>query len=251
MQQFLSIFWALLVFFLFCFFVVVAVVCLFFLIHLPHVRWVIFVRWNSWSINITRGKVVFFLTRDIHRTSIFRKCNCLSMNSISFRSECFSKILLTEWTWLNNACCFEAASCFWCSTSFKMQSQKLQNADHTEVKFSPLGTNQVSNDSRLLFFTADVWRMHKKQYISRSKQRFRTSAWMKESYFPALWLFYQPTWAALDSYWLPAKKRTSQVGQSKEDQQSELFPALLAAGSEAHDAAQSCNFSVNCCKGKS
>lgn len=246
-QQFPYIFWGFLVFFL-GFFLLLLLFGWFFLIHLPHVRWVIYARWNSWSINITRSKVVFFLKRDIHRTSIFRKCNCLFMNSTSFRSECFSKILPSEWTWLNNACCFEAASCFWCSTTFKMQIQKLQNADHIEVKFSPLGTNQV----RLLFFTADVWRMHKKQYISRSKKRFRTSAWMKESYFPALWLFSQPTWAALDSYWLPAKKRTFQVGQSKEgDQQPELFPALLAAGSEADDAAQSCNFSVNCCKGKS
>lgn len=157
--------------------------------------------------------VIFFLVKDSHRTSIFRKCNCVSMNSIPFRGKCFSKMLPTEWTWLNNACCFEGEKtpfCFWCSTTFKAQSQQLQNAGHTEVKFSPLGTNQVSNDYSL-FSTADVWRMHRKQCISKSKQnlinkeqRFRTSAWMKERYFPALWLFNQLSWAAPDSYWLPA-----------------------------------------------
>lgn len=109
------------------------------------------------------------------------------------------------------------------------------------------------------FFTADAWRMHRKQSISKSKQnlinkeqRFRTSAWMKESYFPALWLFSQLSWAALDSYWLPAWQGNSRVGQSQEgDQQPELLPALLAAGCYADDAAQSGNFSVNCCKGRS
>lgn len=129
-------------------------------------------------------QVISFLVKYIHRISTFRWA---LMNSLSLRVNCFPKMLPEEWTWLNHICLI--CSClkrgwkpfhFWCSTTTMTQSQQLQSADHTEVKFSPLGTNQVSSDSRLFLFHS--WCMKYDQEtintllkLSKKSQRVKVS----------------------------------------------------------------------------